>query len=135
MPGAYKGSAGVLRLGVLYAYGSLAFPLAAAFIALQVIVPTFYAESTTLSLSAIGIVLMVARLFDMASDLVVGYWSDHSNFGFGRRKTFVVAAAIPIAVSVWALFNPPDDANVLYLLMWTTAIYVAGTMSIVPLSA
>jgi len=30
---------------VLAAYGSLAFPLAAAFIALQVIVPTFYAKN------------------------------------------------------------------------------------------
>jgi len=128
-------SSAVLTRGVLFAYGSLGFPLAAAFIALQVIVPTFYAESTTLSLSVIGIILLIARLFDMVTDLIVGYWSDHSSFKFGRRKTFVIAAAFPIGVSIWALFNPPDDAGAAYLLLWTIAIYVAGTLSIVPLSA
>lgn len=129
------GAVPTLARGVLFAYGSLAFPLAAAFIALQVIVPTFYAQSTALSLSVIGILLFIARLFDMATDLIVGYWSDHSKSKFGRRKTFVVVAAIPIAVSIWALFNPPANAGAIYLLGWTIAIYVAGTFSIVPLSA
>lgn len=121
--------------GVLFAYGSLAFPLAAAFIALQVIVPTFYAESTSLSLSAIGIILLVARLFDMVTDPIVGYWSDRSTVKFGRRKIFVVASAVPLGISIWALFHPPSDAGVLYLLFWTVTIYVAGTFAIVPLSA
>ena len=109
--------------------------MAAAFIALQIIVPTFYAESTTLSLSAIGIILLVARLFDMITDPIVGYWSDQSNNRFGRRKTFVVASAIPLGISIWALFHPPSDAGILYLLFWTVTIYVAGTFAIVPLSA
>ncbi|NND92078.1 MAG: MFS transporter [Granulosicoccus sp.] len=120
---------------MLAAYGSLAFPLAAAFIALQVIVPTYYAESTSLSLGAIGGLLLLARLVDTVTDPVVGYWSDQSGTRFGRRKVFVVVAAPMIAVSVWFLFNPPADAGGPYLLWWTVAIYVAGTLSIVPTSA
>ena len=50
--------------GVLAAYGGLALPLAAGFIALQVIVPTFYAQALGLSLSAVGGILLVARLWD-----------------------------------------------------------------------
>jgi len=125
----------VLTYGVLCAYGSLAFPLAAAFIALQVIVPTYYAENTQLSLSVIGVVLLIARLCDMVTDPIVGYLSDRSKSRWGRRKVFVVAAAVPIAVSTWALFNPPASAGASYLLLWTIAIYLAGTLSIVPLSA
>ena len=121
--------------GVLAAYASLAFPLAAAFIALQVIIPTFYAESTALSLSAIGGLLLLARLADTVTDPLVGYWSDRSNSRFGRRKVFVMAAAPFIALSVWFLFMPPADASGLYLLGWTVASYVAGTLSIVPTSA
>ena len=124
-----------LAPGLLAAYGSLAFPLAAAFIALQVIVPTYYAESTALSLSAIGGLLLLARLCDTVTDPIVGYWSDHSTNRFGRRKVFVVAASPFIALSVWFLFNPPDDAGGLYLLLWTVCIYIAGTLSIVPASA
>lgn len=120
---------------VLAAYGSLAFPYAAAFIALQVLVPTFYAQATSLSLTAIGALLLVARLFDTVTDPIVGYWSDHSNSRFGRRKVFVVIAAPLVAISVWFLFNPPEDAGALYLLSWTICIYVAGTLSIVPASA
>lgn len=120
---------------VLAAYGSLAFPYAAAFIALQVIVPTFYAQATSLSLTAIGALLLVARLFDTVTDPIVGYWSDHSTNRFGRRKVFVVVAAPLVAVSVWFLFNPGEDAGALYLVSWTICIYVAGTLSIVPASA
>lgn len=120
---------------VVAAYGSLAFPLAAAFIALQVIVPTFYAESTSLSLTAIGGLLLVARLCDTVTDPVVGYWSDHSKNTLGRRKIFVLVAAPLIGLSVWYLFNPPEDVGGVYLLLWTIAIYIAGTMSIVPASA
>lgn len=120
---------------VLAAYGSLAFPLAAAFIALQVIVPTFYAESSALSLTAIGTILLLARLCDTATDPLVGYWSDQNNSRFGRRKIFVVAAAPMIGLSVWYLFNPATGVGGTYLLCWTIAIYVAGTLSIVPASA
>ena len=120
---------------VMAAYGSLAFPLAAAFIALQVIVPTFYAQNTALSLSAIGGLILLARLFDTLTDPLVGYWSDQSMVRFGRRKIFVVVAAPLIAISVWFLFNPVANAGGAYLLFWTTAIYVAGTLSVVPASA
>ncbi len=119
----------------LVAYGSLAFPLAAAFIALQVFVPTFYAESTGLSLTSIGIILLIARLCDTVTDPVVGYMSDRTPTRWRRRKLFVVVATPLIALSTFYLFNPPNNAGSTYLLLWTIAIYVAGTMSIVPLGA
>ena len=124
-----------LPYGLLAAYGSLAFPLAAAFIALQVIVPTYYAESTSLSLTAIGGLLLLARLCDCITDPLIGYWSDSSNSRWGRRKVFIVASAPLVALSVWFLFNPSEDAGGAYLLGWTVAIYVAGTAAIVPASA
>ncbi|MFK7891495.1 MAG: MFS transporter [Granulosicoccus sp.] len=130
-----KGEEKRLSVNLLAAYGSLAFPLAAAFIALQVIVPTFYAESTSLSLTAIGGLLLLARLCDTLTDPIVGYWSDQSQNRFGRRKIFVIVATPLIALSVWYLFNPPDGAGAFYLLGWTVAIYIAGTLSIVPASA
>jgi len=120
---------------IMAAYGSLAFPLAAAFIALQVFVPTFYAESTGLSLTTIGLVLLVARLCDTVTDPIVGYLSDITPTSWRRRKLFVVIATPLIAVSTFFLFNPPEGAGVTYLLMWTIAIYIAGTLSIVPLGA
>jgi len=120
---------------VLAAYGALAFPLAGAFIALQVIVPTYYAQALGLSLSAVGGILLAARLWDLFTDPVVGYLSDHTPPALGRRKIWIVASAPLIAASVALLFNPPEDVGNSFLLLATLAIYVAGTMTIVPLNA
>jgi len=122
-------------LVTIAAYGSLAFPLAAAFIALQVFVPTFYAETTNLSLTSVGVVLLIARLCDTITDPIVGYWSDITPTAWRRRKLFVVLASPLIAIATFYLFNPPQDAGIAYLLLWTIAIYIAGTLSIVPLGA
>ncbi|MEO1078843.1 MAG: MFS transporter [Pseudomonadota bacterium] len=123
------------KLRTLAAYGSLAFPLAAAFIALQVIVPTFYAQALGLKLAAVGAILLAARLWDLFTDPIVGYLSDRTPPALGRRKAWIVASAPLIAASVWLLFNPPDGVGNGFLLLATLGIYVAGTMSIVPLNA
>jgi len=119
----------------LAAYGSLGFPFAAAFIALQVIVPTWYAQNTALSLSLVGVLLLVARLVDTVTDPLVGWLSDRATMGIGRRKGFVLIAAPFVAVSVWQLFMPPEGAGGGHLLFWTVAVYLAGTVALVPMAA
>ena len=128
-------SSAPLPLSRLCAYGFLAFPLAAAFIALQVIVPTHYAETTSLSLSAIGGIVLLARLWDTATDPIVGMLSDKTPRHWGRRRLWVLLSLPLIAIAVYQLFNPPQGAGSAYLLLWTFAIYAAGTMAIVPLNA
>ena len=86
-----------IPLGVLAAYGSLALPMAAGFIALQVIVPTFYAQALGLSLSAVGGILLLARLWHMVTDPLVGFLSDRTPTPFGRRKVWILASAPLIA--------------------------------------
>ncbi len=120
---------------VLHTYGSVAFPLAAAFIALQVIIPTFYAETTGLSLTTIGLVLLAARLWDLFTDPIVGTLSDRTPARFGKRKAWMVMATPIIMLATWQLFVPPADADWTHLLVWTFLIYVGGTMAIVPMNA
>ena len=124
-----------LPLALLGAYGSLAFPLAAGFIALQVVVPTYYAQALGISLTAVGAILLGARLWDMITDPVIGFLSDKTPPRFGRRRAWVVVSAPLVALSVWMLFNPAVGISNGYLLLWAMAIYVAGTMAIVPMTA
>ncbi|MBX2882235.1 MAG: MFS transporter [Granulosicoccus sp.] len=130
-----KGTSQQVATSRLLAYGSLSFPLAAAFITLQVIVPTHYAGSVGISLSTTGLVLLLARLWDMFTDPIVGYLSDRTPARLGKRRFWVLLGGPTIAIATWFLFNPPPDAGAGYLLIWTFAIYVAGTMAIVPMNA
>ncbi len=124
-----------IPLAVLAAYGGLALPMAAGFIALQVILPTFYAQALGLSLSAVGGILLLARLWDLLTDPLVGYFSDRTPAHWGRRRVWVAASAPLLAASVWLLFNPGENASNTYLLLGAMAIYTAGTMAIVPFNA
>jgi len=119
----------------LAAFGSLAFPLAAGFIALQVVIPTFYAQALGMSLTAVGAILLIARLWDLITDPLVGYLSDYTPPHWGRRKSWIVASAPLIAGSVWLLFNPPASVDNSYLVLTAMAVYVAGTMNVVPMNA
>ncbi|MFT6791047.1 MAG: GPH family glycoside/pentoside/hexuronide:cation symporter, partial [Cellvibrionaceae bacterium] len=118
-----------------FAYGFMAFPLAAAFIALQVIIPTHYAETTALSLSTIGGIILLARLWDTITDPLVGYLSDKTPEHLGRRRLWILVSIPLILISVFLLFNPSTTADATYLLTWTLAIYIAGTMAIIPMNA
>ncbi len=69
------------------------------------------------------------------TDPVVGYLSDRTPAAWGRRKAWVVGSAPLVAASVWVLFNPPAGVGNSFLLLCTLAIYVAGTMAIVPMNA
>ena len=127
--------AGPPRLGLLAAYGSLAFPLAAGFIALQVIVPTYYAQVLGLSLSAVGGILLVARLWDLITDPIVGFLSDRTPARFGRRRVWIGLSAPLLAIAAWYLFNPGPGVGNGYLFWGAIAIYIAGTFTVVPMNA
>ena len=129
LPPPSSGRISALRLA---AYSTLAFPLAAGVLALQIFVPTFYAESLGLSLSSVGLILLLARLWDTVSDPVIGVLSDITPISLGRRRLWVLCGTPLLILSAWMLFNPAGPVTIWYLLIWTVAIYLAGTMIIVP---
>jgi Na+/melibiose symporter-like transporter len=55
----------------------------------------------------VGVAIMIALILDGVSDPIVGYASDHLHSAWGRRHPFMYAAALPVAVSFYFLWNPP----------------------------
>lgn len=54
-----------------------------------------------------GLIMLISKLFDVIAAPVVGMISDRTNSRLGRRRPFLLLGAIPGALGVIWLFNPP----------------------------
>ena len=61
---------------------------------LYVYLPGYYADELGLGLSAVGAILLIARLFDVFSDPIVGAISDRYHIRHTRRKGLMVLVFI-----------------------------------------
>ena len=100
-----------MNTGRVLAYGLLGLPLAFAALPIYVHVPHYYAETTGLSLSLLGAILLGARLLDAAIDPWLGWVADRV-----ARRRMLAFALLPFAVGFVALLNPPGGAGALWLL-------------------
>jgi Na+/melibiose symporter-like transporter len=117
---------------VLAAYALPAFPAATLGLPLLIYLPTFYAGATGLGLAAIGGVLLVARLWDVAVDPAIGWLSDRTRTRWGRRRPWMAAALPVVLAASYMLFDPPPDAGAAYLLVWTMLAYLGWSMLQIP---
>jgi Na+/melibiose symporter-like transporter len=114
------------------AYGLPAAPLAIVGLPLNVYLPTAYASTVGLSLSTVGIVLLLVRLSDVVTDPLVGWLSDRTRGRFGRRRPWIVLALPLGGPALWYLFVPPAGAGAAHLFAMAALLYLAWTMIAVP---
>ncbi|MFT4677027.1 MAG: GPH family glycoside/pentoside/hexuronide:cation symporter [Patiriisocius sp.] len=91
----------------------------------------YYNQVLGVSATGTGFALAIALVFDAVTDPVAGSLSDKFQSRWGRRHPFILFAAIPLAVTFYFLFNPPqglsETANILWLLVF--AVLVRGSMT------
>lgn len=127
-----------LTRSLLAAYAAPALPLAALTLPVYIYLPNYYADDLGLGLAAVGAILLVARLWDVVSDPLIGWLSDRGvglPVRWGRRRPWIVAGAPLVMLSCWMLFAPPSGAGAAHLMLWSVALYLGWTMMILPLSA
>lgn len=124
-----------LTRSTLAYYAFPAFVLAVPTIPVYVYLPTFYAETLGLGLATTGVVLLVARLFDVFTDPLIGLASDRYRFRGSRRKPWIAVGAVIAAASLIALFQPPEEVSTTYLLVWAIGLYLGWTLVAVPYTA
>jgi Na+/melibiose symporter-like transporter len=121
-----------LPIRILLAFGLPGFPLAALTVPLYIYLPAFYAEDMGLGLSAVGAILLSARLFDVVIDPVVGVLSDRWTTRIGRRRPWLILGTPLALLAVYRLFLPATGVGGLYLLGWTVALYLAWSILLLP---
>ncbi len=122
-------------LPLLIAYGLLGLPLAAAMLPLYVHVPNYYAVDLGLGLAVVGGAMFAMRIWDVATDPLIGILSDRVGGRFGRRRLWV-ALGVPVAMlGGWLIFRPPAGADIAYLLGAGLVLHLGWTMVMLPYQA
>jgi glycoside/pentoside/hexuronide:cation symporter, GPH family len=105
-------------------YGLLGFPLAFCALPLYILLPNLYAREFGVGLSALGGVLLGARLLDAVIDPMLGRWCDHLyRRSLDAVQTFGGVAAGFLATGFALLFFPPTRGPQ-GLLIWAFAMLV-----------
>ncbi len=116
-------------------YGSLGFPIAMLGYPLGAYIPRLYSTEMGISLTAIGLVIMAAAIFDAVTDPLMGHFSDRWRTRWGRRRPWIIAG-IPLWLgAVWMLLNPQVGITVVYLAFFFLMMRACSTIFGLPYAA
>ena len=113
-----------MGLKVAYGFGSVAYGVKNG--GFDYFLLLFYSQVAGLDARLVGIAITTALIVDAVSDPIVGYWSDNLRSRWGRRHPFMYAAALPVALSYFLVWNPPADGSqtTLFLYLLTLAVVI-----------
>ena len=112
-------------------YSSFVVPLTIVTLPLTTYLPKIYGE-LGINLALMGIILLVARASDVVTDPIIGILSDKTRSKIGRRKPWLIFGAVPLMVTTYLLFVPPDDVSLAYFLAVVILTYLAYTIVSIP---
>jgi GPH family glycoside/pentoside/hexuronide:cation symporter len=96
----------------------------------------YYNQVLQVSATGTSIALAIALVFDAVTDPLAGSLSDKARTRWGRRHPFILAAAIPLALTFYLLFNPPvglsELANLSWLVIFAVLVRAAMTFYHIP---
>lgn len=86
----------------------------------------FYTDYIGISVGVIGLIILISRVFDGASDVIMGLIVDRTKSKYGKARPWVLWMSVPYAVGCILLFTVPAGASGL-----VKAIYVFITYNFV----
>ncbi len=104
-------------------------PISALGLPIVVYLPPFYASEMGLSLTLVGTIFLIARLWDVFTDPVLGIVSDRIPSRWGRRRHWIVISAPFLMISAFMLFMPTTPLTGTGMFSWISSIwtFVDGT--------
>ena len=121
-----------LSKATLFCYGVADLPVMLAIMPMSIWLSRFYTGDMGLSLSAVANIMLLARLFDVFTDPLVGHLSDHTRTRWGRRKPWMLASLPLLMIGLYKVFLPPDGIGIWYLFSWMMVMWLGWTMLMIP---
>ena len=105
----------------------------------QPLFPNYLPTISVLGVTLLGLIGFSGRLFDAFIDPFVANWSDNLMSNFGKRKTFLAIAALPLAACAYLIFRPITEgvsvANTVWLACTLFVFYFSLAMYMIPYAA
>lgn len=102
----------------------------------------FYTDYVGINPATVGLMMLLSRLFDGVSDLIMGVLVDRTNSKWGKSRPWLLWMSVPFALSAVLLFTVPRTTAVLQFLylfvtynFCTTVCYTAINLPYGSLSA
>lgn len=93
----------------------------------------YYTDYAGVSAAAVGVIMLISRVFDGVSDLIMGNIVDRTHSRFGKARPWILRMCIPFALAGVLLFSVPAswaaNAKLIYVFITynlvSTVIYTA----------
>ena len=85
----------------------------------------YYQDVLGLSAAFVGLILMIARIFDAANDPFMGIVVAKTNTRFGRFRPWIITGTVLNALVLYFLFAAPDITGA-PLMVWFSACTSCG---------
>ncbi|MGE4606007.1 MAG: MFS transporter [Myxococcota bacterium] len=125
-----------LTTSVLVAYALPMAGFSAATMTLTLYLLKYSVDVLLVAPGAMGTVFMIARLWDAVTDPIAGQLSDRTSTRWGRRRPWMVAATMPILITLVMIWAPPASVHGWLLVAWMAVGLIlyetASTAFIVP---
>jgi glycoside/pentoside/hexuronide:cation symporter, GPH family len=119
----------------LIAFSTLIMPIAAVQFPLTVYLPAIFAQHFGMSLSVLGVIFLVEKLWGTLADPIVGALNDRTRSRFGRRRSWILAGCLIFGASGLFLFFPRSSVSPVYLGVMLFLFYLGLSMFQIPFFA
>ncbi len=85
----------------------------------------YYTQVVGISASLAGFAVLCSLVVDAISDPLIGHWSDRLRSRWGRRHPFMYASVVPLSLSFYFLFSPPEGIDSQFGFAWLLVFAVS----------
>lgn len=97
-----------LPLMVCIGWGMGTFGVSAMFNSVNLLLLRFATDFLGIAAAAYGLIYLVSKIYDAATDPIMGFLSDRTKSRFGRRRPYLLLGGALSAAAFIALFNAPS---------------------------
>ena len=107
-----------MRLSLVAAWAAPALPLTFAVALLSTYYVKFGADVLGVAPGALGVLFGLSRVWEGLASPWIGFFSDRTRSGLGRRRSWMLAGSLPVALALVMVWAPPDGLSERALLGW-----------------